>query len=482
MSDGSVREGALGPANPAQASAVGPAPGGAVESAAPASALGPAPGDEADQAAPPGAAGTAHPPGDAATQAANPPYPADLSYWLELNGPAGPHGAPPDHDPKPPVQSAPESRLAGSRLLIVILAIAVTSAVAGGLIGGFVGSRPLMGTQPTYSLGTVPPALTNRPADSVAGIAARVLPSVVMIKVNGDEGTGSGFIISGGYIITNNHVVTLDGAVNHASLQVVFNSGQTAAARLVGADPYSDVAVLRLAQPVRLPALTLGNSASAEVGDPVVAVGSPLGLANTVTSGIISAVNRPVQPSIDSASNAVQVYYDAIQTDAPINPGNSGGPLVNAQGQVIGVNAEIDTLGGDPVSGVQGGNIGLGFAIPINQVRTVATELIQTGRAAHSVIGAVINTDYTGNGAQIAVSHGTPSVTPGGPAAQAGLQPGDVIIRFAGQPVNDATTLLDAIRSQQPNTHVSLTYLRYGTPHTTTLTLGSAESLPATAT
>jgi len=465
MSDGSVREEAPGPAGQA----------GSPGQAAPA----------ADLAATPSVPAPAHPPGDVPAPAANPPHPADSSYWLGLDGPSGPDGIPAaDHDGIPEDQGRSGSRLAGSRLLIVILAVALASALVGGLIGGVIGSRPGTATDPSYSLGTVPPALTNRPADSVAGIAARVLPSVVMIKVNGDEGTGSGFIISGGYIITNNHVVTLDGAVSHSSLQVVFNGGQTAPARLVGADPYSDIAVLRLAEPVRLPALTLGNSASAEIGDPVVAFGSPLGLANTVTSGIVSALNRPIQPSIGGSGNAPQVYYDAIQTDAPINPGNSGGPLVNAQGQVIGMNAEIDTLGADPVSGVQGGNIGLGFAIPINQVRTVAMELIRTGRAAHSVIGALVNTDYAGNGAQIAPSRsgsGRP-VTPGGPAAQAGLQPGDVIIRFGGQTITDATTLLDAVRSQQPGTRVSVTFLRSGATHTVEITLGSAESLQVTAT
>ena len=469
MSDGSVREGAPGPASQA-----GP-PGQAAPAAAP---------PAADLAAAPPAVGPArgvpaHPPGDVTVRAANPPHPADSSYWLDFDRPSGPDGTSADRDASPPAPGRSDSGLAGSRLLILILVIAVTSALVGGLIGGFVSSRPVMGTQPSYTLGAVPPALANRPADSVAGIAARVLPSVVMIKVNGDEGTGSGFVISGGYILTNNHVVTLDGAVSHASLQVVFNGGQTASARLVGTDPYSDIAVLRLAQPVRLPALPLGNSASAEVGDPVVAFGSPLGLANTVTSGIVSAVNRPVQPSVGGMGNGPQVYYDAIQTDAAINPGNSGGPLVNAQGQVIGMNAEIDTLGGDPVSGIQGGSIGLGFAIPINQVRIVATELIQTGRAAHSVIGAFVNTEYAGNGAQIAPSRAgsAASVTPGGPAAQAGLQPGDVIIRFAGQPIADATALLDAIRSQPPGTRVPVTFIRSAATHTATLTLGSAESL-----
>jgi putative serine protease PepD len=362
-------------------------------------------------------------------------------------------------------------------MLVLALIIAVTSALLGGLIGGYVGAAPSAGTQPSYSLGTVPPGMTNRPPDSVAGIAARVLPSVVMIKVNGDEGTGSGFVISGGYIVTNNHVVTLDGAVSHATLQVVFNGGQAESARLVGADPYSDIAVLRLERPVRLPALSLGNSGSVDVGDPVVAFGSPLGLANTVTSGIISALNRPVQPG--TSGSATQAFYDAIQTDAPINPGNSGGPLVNAQGQVIGVNAAIDTLDGNPLSGAQGGSIGLGFAIPINHARLVATQLIRTGRAAHSVIGALVNTNYPGDGAQIASSRpgATPAVSPGGPAALAGLQSGDVIIRLAGLPIDSATTLLDAIRSQQPGTRVTVTFIRGGGTHTVALTLGSAESL-----
>jgi S1-C subfamily serine protease len=481
MSDGSVREGEPGPAGPAGL------PG---EARSAARLDGPGPAGPPAPPGPPGPADSAHPPGDAPTRAANPPSPADFSYWFDLNcpsalqNPSAPAGPPADQG-SPPRESAPwHGRLARSRLLIVAVITALASALAGGLIGGYIGSRPAAVTEPSYSLGTVSPALANRPADSLAGIAARVLPSVVMIKVNGDEGTGSGFIISGGYILTNNHVITLDGAVAHATLQVVFNGGQAEPARLVGADPYSDIAVLKLLQPARLPALSLGNSQNVDVGDPVLAFGSPLGLANTVTSGIVSALNRPIQPSLGASASAPQVFYDAIQTDAPINPGNSGGPLVNAQAQVIGINAEIDTLGGDPVSGIQGGNIGLGFAIPINQVRVVATELIRTGRAAHSVIGALVNTAYTGNGAQIAPSRAgaAPSVSAGGPAAQAGLQPGDVIIRFAGQPIADATALLDAIRSQQPGTRASVTFVRDGVTHTATLTLGSAESLSVRAT
>jgi S1-C subfamily serine protease len=496
MSDGPVRAGAPGPVGPADQ----PEEAGSDEPpdlvsgrVLPAEAGPDKPLDLVSGRVLPGEAGPEDPPGPAKpgrppdvmpTRAANPPYPADLSYWFDLRRWPGLHRPDP---PDPPADGYPSlaeppswsGGLAGTRLLVLALLIAVASALIGGMIGGYIGARPAGGMQPSYSLGTVPPALTNRPPDSVAGIAARVLPSVVMIKVNGDEGTGSGFIIRGGYIVTNDHVVTLDGAVTHATLQVVFNGGQMESARLVGADPYSDIAILRLQQPVRLPALSLGNSGSVDVGDPVIAFGSPLGLANTVTSGIISALNRPVQPGTGGSGSTPQAFYDAIQTDAPINPGNSGGPLVNAQAQVIGVNAAIDTLSGNPLNGVQGGSIGLGFAIPINHARIVATELIRTGRAAHSVIGALVNNNYAGNGAQIASSRpgAAPSVSPGGPAALAGLQPGDVIIRFAGQPIDSATTLLDAIRSQQPGTRVTVTFIRNGGTHTVTLVLGSAQLL-----
>jgi S1-C subfamily serine protease len=438
------------------------------------------------------------------------PYPPELTGWYDmgspshLSQPSGPGGSLAEHEltgphapggphaprgPRSPGGPGEPSRfgraraLARTRPLLVILVAALATALAGGLIGGYIGFKSAAGTPSSYSLGAVPPAMTNRPAVSVAGIAARVLPSVVEIKVNGAEGTGSGFVIHGGYIITDNHVVTLDGQVTHASLQVVFDNGQVEPARLVGADPFSDIAVIRLDQPFHLPALTMGNSASVEVGDPVLAVGSPLGLAGTVTSGIVSAVDRPVQPAAGVTGAAPQVYYDAIQTDAPINPGNSGGPLVNGQGQVIGIDAAIDTLGGDPVTGTQGGSIGLGFAIPVNMARVVATQLIRTGRAAHSVLGALISTSFTGNGAQIASARAGsgPPVTPGGPAAQAGLQPGDIITRFAGQPIASATALLDAIRSQPPGSRVTIAYVRGGASHTATLTLGSAESLPFSA-
>jgi S1-C subfamily serine protease len=364
--------------------------------------------------------------------------------------------------------------LRGWRLVAGVTVLAVACTVLGGVVGGFMVLRS-QGTltDRSYSLAPVPSASTDRPPGSVAGIAARDMPAVVMIKVNGGEGTGSGFLIKGGYIVTDNHVVTLDGLVVGGSLQVYFSNGTSAKGVLVGRDPYSDIAVIKTVGVTNLPALPLGNSAGVAVGDPVIAIGSPLGLADTVTSGIVSAVGRPVQPTA-STPGSPSVFFDAIQTDAPINPGNSGGPLVNASGQVIGIDAAIDTLGADPITGTQGGSIGLGFAIPMDQARRVVGELIRSGHATHSVIGATFNANFTGNGAQIVTGRG--AVVRGGPAAQAGLQAGDVIIQLGGQPISNAYSLLDAVRSLAPGSRVGLTFIGNGQTQRTELTLGSASS------
>jgi putative serine protease PepD len=364
------------------------------------------------------------------------------------------------------------------RMLAAAGGLALACTLLGGVAGGIIAVQSLDGaTSPGYSLGTVPPGIANRPAASVAGIAARVLPSVVTLKVDGSAGTGSGFVIRGGYVVTDNHVVTLDGQVTHPVIQVIFSGGKAVRGMLVGRDPYADIAVVKPVGVSNLPSLRLGNSGGVEVGDPVIAVGSPLGLAGTVTSGIVSAVDRPVQPILGSGS-VPQVFFDAIQTDAPINPGNSGGPLVNARGQVIGVDAAIDTLGGDPLTGSQGGNIGLGFAIPINQARRVVVELIRTGHSEHAVIGAAISMGYPGPGAQIVhAGHSGPrAVAPGGPAARAGLRPGDVITWVNRLPIGNPAGLLDAISSLPPHQRIKLTFVRAGQTYTVTLRLGSAPS------
>jgi S1-C subfamily serine protease len=367
--------------------------------------------------------------------------------------------------------------LHGWRLAGLAACLSLASAAAGGAIGGFVAARNVDGqTDPAYSVSLGPAAPAYQPASSVASVAARDVPGVVMIKVNGGAGTGSGFVIQGGYIVTNNHVVTLDGLVANASLRVYFSDGKSAAARLIGRDPYSDIAVIKATGVTGLPALRLGNSGSVAVGDPVIAIGSPLGLADTVTSGIVSAVNRPVQPG-SSGGQAPQTFFNAIQTDAPINPGNSGGPLVNARGQVIGVNAAIDTLGSDPLTGIQGGSIGLGFAIPVNQARRIIVQLIRAGYATHSVLGAALNENYAGAGAEIAPSHqGERPVTPGGPAASAGLRPGDVITELGSQPIINAYSLMDAIRSVPPGSTVRVIFDRQGHLMLARVRLGSARS------
>jgi S1-C subfamily serine protease len=393
-------------------------------------------------------------------------------------------GRPADPDRPAPDRGGPGGMAGVSRpLALAVAGIALASALVGGVVGGYVATRSAGGgTTPGYSLGPAPRPVTRRPAGSVAGIAARVLPSVVMIRVDGTQGTGSGFVIHGGYIVTDNHVVTLDGTARSTRLQVVLSDGQTLPARLIGRDTYSDIAIIRPVGGPRLPVLPLGNSGGVTVGDPVIAFGSPLGLAGTVTSGIVSALDRPVQPGAGNGPAAPQVFLDAIQTDAPINPGNSGGPLVNRQGQVIGVNAAFDTLGGSMITG-QGGSIGLGFAIPVSEAARVATELVRTGHATHAVIGAALNLRYGGSGAQIAAAlagRGTARarlpVTPGGPAARAGLRAGDVIVSFAGQPVTSAQTLLDAVRTQAPGARVPVTYLSGGQARQGVLRLGSAGS------
>ena len=364
------------------------------------------------------------------------------------------------------------------RLVAAACGLAIGCTVLGGVAGGLVAAHNTrQQLDPGFSLGPVPPEAASRTPNSVAGIAARDTPSVVMIKVNGGTGTGSGFVISGGYIVTNNHVVTLDGEAQGASLQIDLSNGSEVAGQLVGGDPYSDIAVIRAAGLAGLPGLPLGNSDSVAVGDPVIAIGSPLGLADSVTSGIVSALDRPVQPGAGGGM-APEVFYDAIQTDAPINPGSSGGPLVNARGQVIGVDAALDTLGGDPITGSQGGSIGLGFAIPVNQARRVIVELIRTGYATHSVLGANLNGGYPGTGAQIATTgaRGERSVDARGPAARAGLRPGDVIIRLDQLPVTSAYSLVDGIRSLPPGSRVLITYVRHGAIFRTSLILGSARS------
>jgi putative serine protease PepD len=302
----------------------------------------------------------------------------------------------------------------------------------------------------------------------VAGIAARVLQSVVNISVKstttGGSGTGSGVVIrSDGYVLTNNHVVDAPGA----RVTVSFNGaeGIEVPATIVGRDPDTDLAVIKVITDKKLVPAALGQSRSLVVGDPVIAIGSPLGLAGTVTTGIISALNRTV--NVPGENGGRTPLFNAIQTDAAINPGNSGGALVDAKGQVIGINSAIATLGGGIGTDPQGGNIGVGFAIPIDEARSVAEELIRTGTATHPAIGVKALTSSTKGQTGALVQE----VLAGAPAASAGIRPGDLITAVDKTSVHSVDELIIAIREHKVGQTVTLTYYRNGQKQTARVTL-----------
>jgi len=352
------------------------------------------------------------------------------------------------------------------------LAIAMVAALFGGIVGALLVSRRDGGSA---SLPVPPAGSAARPAGSIADIAARILPSVVTIKVKGPnaEGTGSGFVLrKDGYILTNNHVV--DAATATGKITVLFSDGKSVEAKIIGRDESYDLAVIRVDRN-DVPALALGASSAVVVGDPVIAVGAPLGLDSTVTSGIVSALNRPVTPGGSADSTAS--FINAIQTDAAINPGNSGGPLLDMAGRVIGVNSAIArVVGSNSPAGGQSGNIGVGFAIPSDQARKTAEQLIANGKATHPVIGVMIDTSYTGEGVKIAAApkNGSPPITKGGPADKAGLRPGDVIITFGGRPVTGPDEFVVAIRARSVGDQVEMTVRRGTTVRSVKMTLQAA--------
>ncbi|WP_344175253.1 S1C family serine protease, partial [Streptomyces albidochromogenes] len=403
------------------------------------------------------------------------PRPHQPSQWLQYD-PWGAPQQPLTHPGEPAGPARPKKTRRGT-LLVGALLVALVAGGVGGGVGAYVERNGGITRVELPQAG--PQDGKGRAPDSVAGIAASALPSVVTLHVSGvgEQGTGTGFVLDAkGHILTNDHVVEPAGA--DGTINITFSGGQTAKAKLVGKDSGYDLAVVRVLGVDGLKPLPLGNSENVQVGDPVVAIGAPFDLQNTVTSGIISAKERPITAGGEKGDGSDVSYVNALQTDAPINPGNSGGPLVDAQARVIGINSAIraaDNTAG--LEGSQGGSIGLGFAIPINQGKRVAEELINTGRATHPVIGVTLDMKFTGDGARVGTKGADgPAVTPGGPGARAGIRPRDVITEVNGQKVHNGQELIVKIRAHRPGDRLELTVVRSGTARKVAVTLGSADS------
>jgi putative serine protease PepD len=343
-------------------------------------------------------------------------------------------------------------------VVVVALVVGLLAGLVGGVAGFALsgGGNTSASGEPLQLSGSEAPPVAE---GSVAAIAEAALPSVVSLEVrgNGSGGSGSGFVLRrDGYILTNNHVIA--GAVDGGSVEVFFDDGTSTSGEIVGRSSSYDLGIVKVEKSGLTP-VALGNSDAVRVGDPVVAIGSPLGLNGTVTTGIISALDRPVT----AGGQEDQSFISALQTDTAINPGNSGGPLLDASGRVIGINSAIASLatGGD-----QPGSIGLGFSIPINQAKRVSEEIIETGASSNPVIGVSLDPSYSGEGAKVA------DVTPGGPAAKAGMKKGEIITSVDSVPVADANELVVAIRANAPGDEIELGVKGQGE---TSVTLGASD-------
>ncbi|MCP9271775.1 S1C family serine protease [Mycolicibacterium arenosum] len=369
----------------------------------------------------------------------------------------------------PVAPGAPRKRSRAGLLTVGALTVALVSAGIGGGVATLVhpdhtgGSTSILGANPSQPAASLP-------AGSVEQVAAKVVPSVVKLEteMGRQSEEGSGIVLSAdGLILTNNHVVA--GAKDPgagAQTKVTFADGTTTSYEVIGTDPSSDIAVVKAENASGLTPITLGSSGNLRVGQDVVAIGSPLGLEGTVTTGIVSALNRPVAAGGDAQNQ--NTVLDAIQTDAAINPGNSGGALVDMNGDLVGVNSAIATLGGDPTES-QSGSIGLGFAIPVDQAKRIADELIQNGTASHASLGVQVVSDRTVDGAKIM------DVTDGGAAQAAGLPAGAVVTKVDDRVIGSGNALVAAIRSKAPGDQVTLTYLdAQNKPQTVQVTLGKA--------
>ena len=374
------------------------------------------------------------------------PAPSESPWWRPANSPT--------------INSAP-TKQSNSFFIVASLVIAL---IAGG-VGATIGRTSSSNISGNFV--STEDAVERAPG-SIANLAARVIPGVVSISVSASDGSGTGsgfFLSSDGYVLTNNHVV--EAAATSGTISVAISTGKKYTAKIVGRDSSYDLAVLKI-DVTGAPTLQLGDSEKVAVGDAVIAIGSPLGLAGTVTSGIISAKNRPVTTGTGSGESS---FINALQTDAAINPGNSGGPLVDATGAVVGVNSAIASLGSS--AGGQSGSIGLGFAIPINQAKKTAEQLIKTGSATYPIMGIAVDTRYTGTGALI--SSEANGVTDGGPADKAGLKAGDLILEIDGVEINTSDELIVAIRSRNVGDKVKIKYKRNAITREVSVTLAASK-------
>ncbi|WUG43456.1 trypsin-like peptidase domain-containing protein [Kitasatospora sp. NBC_00458] len=388
-------------------------------------------------------------------------------------GPGGPLGYPAEY-PGAPAPGGPRKKRGG--LIALVAAVALVAGVAGGAVGVVVADRDddrvSAAADRTSTTVQANNSQKNEAAPgSVAGIAQKALPSVVTIKAqgNGESGTGTGFVFdTEGHILTNNHVVAP--ASSGGKLTVKFADGSSYNASVLGRAEGYDVAVIKLDSPPKgkLTPLPLADSDKVNVGDSTIAIGAPYGLESTVTTGIISAKDRPVASGDETGAQSS--YMNALQTDASINPGNSGGPLLDSGGAVIGINSAIQS---NTSSTGRAGSIGLGFAIPVNQAKWVAETLIKTGKPVYAKLDVLRNDDYKGDGAQIQTRdiQGTPAVTPGGAADKAGLKPGDVITKLGGSPIENGPALVSKIWTHKPGEIVDVEYTRNGQTFNTKVTL-----------
>jgi putative serine protease PepD len=368
---------------------------------------------------------------------------------------------PADRSPPPPEPVGPPHLTPrAGRLLVTVLVTSLVTGLLAGALGSALGYTFATGDRATVlGAGAGRETLVRQPPDSVAAVVDRVLPSVVTVRstTGGGRSLGSGFVVSAdGYLITNDHVV----GAGRPPTTVTFHDGTTSAAAVVGRHPESDIAVLKVDRAGLAP-VSLGDSEAVAVGDPVLAIGSPLALSNTVTSGIVSATDRTIH---STGPGDEERYYAAIQTDAAVNQGNSGGPLVDRRGRVIGINSVIKS-----VAAITGGvgSIGLAFAIPIRHAKRIATEIIDTGHARRTVIGAELGRPVTAAGSGVRLVE----VVAGGPAHRAGLRPADVLVRLDGRALEGPTDLVALVRKHDPGTVVLVAYRRGPSQGTAAVTL-----------